>query len=104
MKLSIEQRKPAAMPPGSGSKPRTARLPPPAVRTPSREPGSLPLCCRAGIDRGPAHAMIGKPHRGHPREIENVAAIEDDRLAQQPDHDLEIGVAEFIPFGGDHQR
>src|SRR5271157_2103134 len=92
------------MPPGSGSKPRTARLPPPVIRTPSRELGSLPLRYRAGIDRGPAHAMIGKPQRGHPREIENVAAIEDDWLAEQPDHDLEIGVAELVPLGGDHQR
>ena len=86
---------------------QTQSSPAPATRiagTSSREPKSLPLRCRAGIDRGPAHAMIGKPQGGHPRQIENVAAIENDRLAQQPDHDLEIGIAELVPLGGDHQR
>ena len=53
--------------------------------------------------RGPADPVVGEAQRGHPRGVVDVAAVEDDRLAHQAAHDLEVGVAELVPLGDDGQ-
>ena len=44
-----------------------------------------------------------KPARGSGR-LEDVAAIEDHRAAHQRAHRLEVGAAELLPLGDDHER
>ena len=48
--------------------------------------------------------MVSESQRGHPRGIEYVSTVEDDRLTHQATHHLEVRVAKFIPLGNDSQR
>ena len=80
---------------------------PPRARPPStrsdlaHETGQVNRRSRGWRHAARADAVVGEAQRRHPRGVVQVAAVEDDRLAQQAGHDLEVGVAELVPLGDD---
>src|SRR5690606_22284705 len=64
------------------------------------EPRAPPLAHGASP---PPDPEVGEPALPHPHRVEDVAAIEDDRVLHEGAHAIEVRVAELVPLGDQAQ-
>src|SRR5947207_13887124 len=62
-----------------------------------------PVSFRLAVHGLAANAVVNEAVTLHGFRLEEVAAIEDDTLAEQAAHDLEIWITKLLPFGDDGQ-